>query len=165
MPQKNTDIKLENRDTPTSEWISNYLISHFSGLNKVDAWGEKSFFYNPEGLLKRGVYFCTLKEKDGNHDKASELNRDNIFRVNFAVSKQTFLNIFLTLPKRPSQGKVIDGPYDFRALDTLTPHPVYGWMAWVSILNPSIHSWEKIKELLAESYQITLKKYSNKKFQ
>lgn len=162
MHQSNS-IKLENRDIPTSEWISNYLISHFSGLNEIDAWGEKSFFYNPEGLLKRGVYFCTLKEKDGDHDKASELNRANIFRVNFGVSKQTFLNIFHTLPKRPSKGNVIEGPYDFRELDVLTPHPVYGWMAWVSILNPSIQSWDKITELRAESYQITLKKYFNKK--
>lgn len=156
-------MKLEKGDVLTLEWILDYLRSHFSGLNEIDAWGEKSFFYNPDRMLKRGVYFCTLKEKDGNNDKASGLNRDSIFRVNFGISKQTFLGIFHALPKRPSKGNVIDGSYNFKALDILTPHPVYGWMAWVSILNPSIHSWDKIQELLAEGYQITCKKYYNKK--
>ncbi len=146
----------------TSNDISDFILSNFSEIKAVDAWGEKNFFYNPDNLLKRGVYFCTLKEKDGTNDKASELDRDNIFRINFGLSKKTFLETFHTLPKRPSKGNVIDVPYDFRTLDVLTPHPIYGWMAWVSILNPSHNSWKKIKELLDESYQIACDKYSSK---
>ena len=111
--------------------ISSYLTAHFYGLNIVNTWGEKSFFYNPDNLLKNGVYFCTLKQKDGDHDKASELNRDGVFRVNFGISKQTFLNIFHNLPKRPSKGNIIDGNYDFKAVNILTPHPVMvGWLGF-----------------------------------
>ena len=146
----------------TISGISKYFEEYFPGLMIFDVWGEKSFFYNPEGLLKRGVYFCTLKEKDGYHDKASELYREDVFRINFGLSKQTFLNIFETLPKRPSKGNVIAGPYDFKALDILTPHPVYGWMAWVSILSPSFQSWERLNALISESYHLTVKKYENK---
>jgi hypothetical protein len=143
--------------------ISVYLMQTFPGLNVVDAWGEKSFFYNPEGLLKRGIYFCTIKEKDGANDKASNLTRTNFFRVNFGISKETFVGLFHTVPKRPAQGGVIIGSYDFTALDILTPHPVYGWMAWVSILNPSQDSLSSLQDLLVESYQLACKKYHKKK--
>ena len=67
--------------------ISDFVVANFPGLNVVNAWGEKSFFYNPNNLLKRGVYFLTLKEKDGDNDKASVLDRENIFRINFGISK------------------------------------------------------------------------------
>ncbi len=147
----------------TSLLVSEYVNSKFTGLNVVDAWGEKSFFYNPDNLLKRGIYFCTIKENNGDNDKASFLDRPDVFRVNFGVSKKTFSSIFGTVPKRPTKGNCIDGAYDFTALDSLTPHPVYGWMAWVSILNPSFHSWSHIEILLEESYQQCKEKYSLKK--
>lgn len=139
--------------------ISDFVIANFPGLNIVNAWCEKSFFYNPDNLLKRGVYFLTLKEKDGDNDKASSLDRENIFRINFGISKKTFLQHFSTLPKRPAKGHSIAGPYDFQKLGTLTPHPVYGWMAWVSILNPSNRSFEMLEKLIKESYQIACDKY------
>ena len=146
----------------TASSISNHILSNFDGLSLLDSWGEKSFFYNPNNLLPRGIYFCTIKEKDGANDKASDLNRDGIFRVNFGISKQTFLNRFHLLPKRPSKGNIIDGSYDFKALDVLTPHPIYGWMAWVSILNPSHDSWNNLQMLLAESYKICIEKYNKR---
>ena len=36
-------------------------------------------------ILKRGIYFCTIKEKDGDNDKASNLHRYAVFRVNFGI--------------------------------------------------------------------------------
>lgn len=143
----------------TSNDISDFVVANFPGLNIVNAWGEKSFFYNPDNLLKRGVYFLTLKEKDGDNDKASSLDRENIFRINFGISKKTFLQHFSTLPKRPTKGHSIEGLYDFQKLDTLTPHPVYGWMAWVSILNPSNNSFEMLEKLIKESYQVACDTY------
>jgi len=139
--------------------ISDFVVANFPGLNVVNAWGEKSFFYNPDNLLKRGVYFLTLKEKDGDNDKASALDRENIFRINFGISKKTFSQHFSTLPKRPAKSHSIEGLYDFQKLNTLTPHPVYGWMAWVSILNPSNNSFEMLEKLIKESYQIACDKY------
>ena len=147
----------------TIDWVLNYLTLSFSGLSIIDTWGEKSLFYNPDNLLKRGVYFCTIKNKNGANDQASDLDRADVFRVNFGISKETFLAIFAELPKRPIKGGFIEGPYNFKTLDSLTPHPVYGWMAWVSILNPSISSWNKIEVLLAESYELSINKYNKKK--
>ncbi|OYZ38497.1 MAG: hypothetical protein B7Y25_00920 [Alphaproteobacteria bacterium 16-39-46] len=150
---------IEHSKSLTIHEISKYLENNFEGLNIINAWGEKNFFYNPEGLLKRGVYFSTIKEKDGENDKASHLYREGIFRLNFGISKQTFLDLFQILPKRPSRGNSIEGSYDFKEIDILTPHPIYGWMAWVSVLNPSLSSFEKLKKLLSESYHLTVKKY------
>ncbi len=28
-------------------------------------------------------------------------------------------------------------PYDFSAKDIIMPHPVYAWMGWICMLNPS----------------------------
>ena len=157
----NSTVNLGSKSI-TEDWILNYLVSNFPGLNVIDTWGEKSLFYNPDKLLKRGIYFCTIKAKDGANDQASNLDRDDVFRINFGLSKTTFLSMFTELPKRTIKGGFIEGPYNFKTLDTLTPHPVYGWMAWVSILNPSISSWNKIEALLSESYQLCIKKYNKK---
>jgi len=124
--------------------------------------GERRVFYNPEELLKRGVYFCTLKNKDGENDKASGLNRPSVFRLNFGVSKKTFEHLFGVLPQRPSKGGIVAGAHVFTELETLTPHLVYGWMAWVSILNPSEKSWKNIEPLLGESYRLALQKYAKR---
>lgn len=138
------------------------LTKRYPELVKVSAWGETSLFYNPHGLLKRGTYCITFKEKDGENDSSSALNRQEVeYRMNFKISKPTFLARFSepSLPSRPAKGKIITlksgREYDPTLLDTLIPHPVYGWMGWVSINNPSEKSIEGILEsgLLDESYQ------------
>ena len=111
-------------------FLSKYLLETFKDLKVVNAWGETSFFYNPGNLKPRGKYFCTLKEKNGENDKASSLNREGVFRLNFGISKVQFLELFGDIPARPTKGGVIAGSYDFTKLDTLYPHPVYGWM-WI----------------------------------
>ena len=136
---------------------------HFSGLNLINTWGEQSFFYNPDNLLKRGMYFLTIKEKDGENDAASHLNRNGSFRINFGLSKESFCSLFNEIPGRPGKGGIIEGVYNFTQPDTLMPHPVYGWMCWVCILNPSAESWKSLMPLLSESYELVVKKYSKRK--
>jgi hypothetical protein len=146
----------------TIDFILRDLLANYSGLKIIDAWGEVSLFYNPDDSLKRGIYFCTLKNKDGENDKASHLYRADVFRMNFGISKKTFVSIFNTIPKRPIKGGVIEGDYDFQSTDALTPHPIYGWMAWVSILNPSTTSFKDLKALIDESYALCIQKYKKK---
>jgi hypothetical protein len=148
------------------------LTRRYSGLLQVSAWGETSLFYNPDGLLKRGVYFATFKEKDGENDNASALNRNEVkFRMNFKISKASYLTRFHepSLPARPAKGKIITPKsgrsYDATLFDTLIPHPVYGWMGWVSIINPSESSVSHIIEsgLLDESYHHAVIGYGKNK--
>jgi len=57
--------------------IIDFLLAEYSDTKAVSAWGESSIFYNPNNRLPRGVYFATLKDKDGENDRASSLNRDS----------------------------------------------------------------------------------------
>ncbi|MFV0421471.1 DUF6194 family protein [Oleidesulfovibrio sp.] len=45
------------------------MLESFADVNPLDSWGGKSFFLNPGHQLKRGTYFATLKEKDGDNDR------------------------------------------------------------------------------------------------
>ena len=38
------------------------------------------------------------------------------------------------------------------------PHPVYGKMHWVCVLNPSAATFAKVQELLAEAYEMAVGK-------
>jgi hypothetical protein len=128
--------------------LQNLILESYPGLNLLDTYGEKSFFYNPEKLLTKGIYFATLKEKDGPNDKASNLDRDGIYRLNLGISKQSYERLFGVKPKRPLKGGVVDTGHDFTKINMLTPHPIYAWLSWVAILNPDDDSMSQIKEKL-----------------
>ena len=129
------------------------LLSRFPGTQAVEAWGETSLFYNPGQVLPRGVYFATVKERDGENDKASQLDHAGVFRFNLGTSKALFFERFGAPPRRPGKGQAIDGPWDFAALDTLTPHPVYGWMSWVSVLSPSSRTFDEMEEMTNAAFE------------
>ncbi|WP_303871191.1 DUF6194 family protein [Acetobacterium wieringae] len=143
--------------------ILNYCISNLEGTVLVESWGEKGIFYNPFKTLKRGVYVLTIKEKDGDNDKSSNLNRDNTFRVNLGIRKKTFEGLFGEIPKRPSAGDIVDMNYDFAEVDKIIPHPVYAWMGWISVLNPSIETFETLKTFIEEAYGYSKEKFSKRK--
>lgn len=58
--------------------ITEYIESTFADIHIVTAWGETSFFYNPHRKLPRGIYFATIKEKNGPNDRASDLGSKKI---------------------------------------------------------------------------------------
>ncbi|WP_316015873.1 DUF6194 family protein [Roseobacter sp. HKCCA0434] len=119
-----------------------------SDLVATDSWGETGLFLNPGGGLKRGVYVATVKTKDGANDRASALDRPGIFRLNIGVPPAVCEALFGRRPTRPSRRGIVNTRHDFAATDTLTPHPVYGWMGWVAILNPSERRWPHLAELI-----------------
>ncbi|WP_290880085.1 DUF6194 family protein [Helicobacter sp.] len=143
--------------------ILSYCLSSLKDTTLVESWGEKGIFYNPNSVLKRGVYVLTIKEKDGNNDKISLLNRDNVYRVNVGLRKQTFIERFGYIPKRPSAGNIVKMDYDFTILDTIIPHPVYAWMGWVCVLNPSNKTFEEFKIMIQESYEFAKEKFVKRK--
>ena len=68
------------------------------------------------------------------------------------ISKELYLSLFPSIPSRPQKGHVIEGHYDFQKTDTLLPHPVYAWMGWVCVLNPSHETFEQCRPLLENAY-------------
>lgn len=139
--------------------VARYICESFPGIVPVEAWGETSFFYNPARALPRGVYFATLKVKDGENDRASHLSRPGVFRLNIGISKPTYRSLLGTPPARPAAGGVVDTGHDFTTMDTVLPHPVYGWMAWISVLNPGAATWETVKPLLAEAHGLAVARF------
>lgn len=147
----------------TPDDILKYCLAHLDGVVEVSSWGERGLFYNPDGLLKRGIYILTIKEKDGENDGSSNLSREDIWCLNIGLRKTTFQHLFGEIPKRPTKGKTVDIQYDFTAVNTLIPHPVYAWMAWVRILNPSEESFEQILPLIQEAYDYAKDKYRKRR--
>ena len=154
-------MKLNNQ-TMTKDQIILEVQNSFKGLVKNINWGEIGLFYNPENKLSKGIYLLTFKEKDGANDKASNIDRENVYRMNLGISKESFFQLFGNKPKRPKAGQIIDMPYDFSELNRIMPHPVYGWMNWICDLNPTKETFNKLFPLIKEGYSLALKKYEKK---
>ncbi len=146
----------------SSDEVISYCLSQFDDVVLTNSWGERGIFYNPQGKLKRGVYVLTVKEKDGENDKASMLNRHGVYRISIGLKKETFMGIFGAIPERPSAGNIVKMDFDFTSLDTIIPHPVYAWMGWVYVLNPSDRIFEDFKVMIQESYEFAKEKFSKR---
>lgn len=129
----------------TDPEICNFIFTNFEKVESVDANGDTFFFYDPKKMMP----FVTLVRSDVN-DTFSNLNREGVFRLNIGVSKETFQNLF------PAEAE-----YDFTALDTFMPHPVYGKMHWISILNPSDDKQPELASLVSEAYELSLRRHSS----
>ena len=140
--------------------IRDYIGAAFTGVDvqvasQADgapeiAWGDTFFIYDPDRNFEgtRRFPFATIVTKDyGDFDNKSNLNRPDVFRLNVGVSKETFASLF---------GDEV--AYDFTAIDTLMPHPVYGTNHWLCVLNPTAATFERLKPLLAEAYEIAVKR-------
>ena len=137
----------------TPQEIKQYLLANYKDVIEKTTWGETSFFVNPGRKLPSGTYFATIKECDGPNDKASDLDRENVFRLNIGIGRPMFESVFGTSPGRPGKGGIIEGPWNFTALNTPMPHPVYGWMSWVCVLNPTKDTFEALIPWLDASYE------------
>ena len=146
----------------TPEHIINIVTDSFDGVVPKASWGETSLFYNPGNALPNGVYFCTIKEKNGDNDKSSHLDRDGVFRLSIGIGKSAYFSLLGKPPARPSKGGIVDTGHDFTACDELMPHPIYGWMSWVQILNPSESSFEEIMPLIAAAHQEAVAKFAKR---
>ena len=124
--------------------IIKFITDTFAGVEVVTASGDSYFCYGSDHRFP----FATLVTGD-RHDQFSNLDRPGVFRLNVGASKQTFQSLFGTSP---------EGGYDFAAFDRIMPHPVYGKMNWVCVLNPSAETFEVVKSLLAESYETAAKR-------
>lgn len=138
------------------------LETRFDGLVVKQSWGESSLFYNPGQVLAHGIYFVTLKERDGAHDTASHLDREGLFRVSLGLPVATYERFFGARPSRPAKGQHVDTGHDFTRRDELMPHPVYAWMGWVQVLSPTEESFRGIQPLIGEAYAAAQEKFARR---
>ena len=118
-------------------------------------YGERAIFYNPEGSAPLGVLVASVKDYDGPNDKSAELSRPGVYRLSFCITPETFIRRFGGVPARPPKGGVIElAGYEPTRLNTLMPHPVYGWMHWLQILSPTAAAVESLRPLIGESLEL-----------
>ncbi len=141
--------------------ITQYITDTFAGVDPVVASGDTFFIYDPDRNLppKRQMPFATLVTSDIN-DRASNLSRPSVFRLNIGVSKDTYRSLFGPQPSPPGAAGVVDTGHDFTALDQLLPHPVYAHLSWVCVLNPSEETFQTVRRLLAEAYDRSVRKHA-----
>jgi hypothetical protein len=147
------------------EAIIQYISATFAGVNVLRATegvgaGDTFFIYDPERNLeaKQQFPFTTIVTKNyGDFDNKSNLDRPGVFRLNIGVRRVTFQSLFGTPASSPDAATC-----DFAALDHLMPHPVYAPQSWVCVLNPSAETFESLKPLLAEAYDVVFNRQSNR---
>jgi hypothetical protein len=142
--------------------IIHEICGRLEGLVPRASWGETALFYNPGGLLPHGIYCCTIKNHDGENDRASNLDRAGVFRLAMGLTPKTYLRLFGPRPARPARGGVVDIPCDFTRLNLLMPHPIYAWMGWAQLLNPSREGFESIFPLIEEAHRAAALKFMKK---
>lgn len=116
------------------------------------AWGD-TFAYcrRPDGSIPQ-MPFVTIVTKDyKGFDEESQLNRGGLFRLNMELGRQQFEQTFGFRPD------LCDGNrarFDFTAINTLFPHPVYGKSSWACIINPDEDSRSLVESCLASAFRL-----------
>lgn len=129
--------------------VAAYITGSFPDVGTVEKDGATFFFYGPERMFP----FATLVTRDDAYDNLSNLQRLGIYRLNLGITRETFGQLF---------GQDV-GEFDYQALGTLFPHPLYGKAMWVSILNPSESTFrDKVAPLVAEAYANDVRKKQRK---
>ncbi|MFE3293112.1 DUF6194 family protein [Rhodococcus sp. NPDC059234] len=116
------------------------------------AWGDSFFFYDPDGDTRadRRLPFATVVTNDvEGWDTSSRLSRPGVFRLNIAVGRDRFREL---LGYPPAAAAEHSAGIDYSALDLLLPHPSYAAQSWVSILNPSRASAQRVRALLTDAH-------------
>src|SRR6266487_1759159 len=130
--------------------VIDYIMKTFPDVETTNAYGYDMFFYKSD----RKLSFVTLISSDYDYDPISNLNRPGVYRLNIGVSKPMFQSLFGT-------DEVNLKDYDFTALDVIMPHPEYAQYHFICVLSPSEETFEEIRPLLAEAYDIAARRYAS----
>jgi hypothetical protein len=132
----------------TETSVSQYITDTFAEVETAENFGYVFFFYRSE----RKLPFASIAASDNDYDRVSQLDRPGVFRLNIGITRQTFQSLF--------GAEAVDlSRYDFSALDRIMPHPDYAVQHYVCVLNPSEPTFEQVKPLLAEAYELTRSRF------
>jgi hypothetical protein len=137
-------------------------IREFDGVRILEGYGDLFFLYDPAGDLppERQLPFVTIVTGD-HYDTVSKLDRPGAYRLNIGLTKATYTARFGAPPKERDADGMLDTGFDYAAVDTLMPHPVYASQYWVSVVNPGEATTETVRELLVEAHAFAARKYAN----
>ncbi|MFN8444964.1 MAG: DUF6194 family protein [Caldilineaceae bacterium] len=125
------------------------FISSLENVQQEENFGYLFYFVGDDHRLS----FVTIANSDNEYDKVSNLNREDVFRLNIGVSKETFQQLI---------GKSSEEAIDYTQLNVFLPHPEYARQHFVCILNPSGENVEVTKKLIGEAHAIATARYQRK---
>jgi len=133
-------------------FITSYITSTFENVETAVNLGYTFFFYRDDHMHA----FATIASTGNEYERISNLDRPGVYRLNIGVSRETFKSLFGT-------NKINVSDYDFTALDTIMPHPDYSSQFFLCVLSPSQATFERIRPMLAEAYDVAMKRYNRRK--
>ncbi len=132
-------------------FLTSYIASTFENVESSTNLGYVFFFYRDDHM----VPFATIASSGNEYEKVSRLDRPGVYRLNIGVRREPCESLF-------GGDKIKVSDYDFTALDIIMPHPDYSAQLFICVLSPSEATFERIKPLLAEAYDIAVKKYNRR---
>lgn len=126
------------------------------------AWGDAFFYYAPDGRVPQNIQpYGTIVTKDHPDDTASRLGpaRDEPgrWRVNIHVGRRAFERLTGEAPSELTRTR------DVAAVDEIFPHPVYGPLGWVAVVNPGERTMGTVIDLLREAHDAARMRYERRR--
>jgi len=110
------------------------------------AWGDWFIYYAPDQRMpETGQPYATIVTKDHPGDEGSQLG-DGRWRINIHVGAETFRAL---TGEEPRPARVAR---DLSLADVVVPHPLYGTLAWVSVVMPGPRTSATVLGLLREAH-------------
>jgi len=142
-----TDSNVETMADPNPDDIHAYILETYPDTVVAAIEGGTFYSCDPQNFPN----FATVVTSDA-FDDASNLSRPDAYRLNIGLSRDSFERLV---------GDQVDP--DYKALNRLMPHPVYARQHYVSILNPSHETFERvIKPLFDEAHARTAAQYARR---
>ncbi|WP_313662445.1 DUF6194 family protein [Cellulosimicrobium cellulans] len=109
------------------------------------ARGDHFFYYAPDGEVPHGQPYGTVVTKDYPDDAASHLDEEGRWRVNVHVGRDRFRDLVGADPRDGAASEVAE-------TDLVVPHPVYGALGWVCVVNPGERTTGLVLDLLRAAH-------------
>ncbi|WP_316812152.1 DUF6194 family protein [Pedobacter heparinus] len=138
----------------TIDEITKEILSCFKDVSVTEANGDLFFMYDKDKMMP----FATIVTSDNDYDHASQLSRAGFFRLNIGVDKATFIHTFEGMKLKKGLGSYQESDIDFTKENVIMPHPVYGAMYWMCMVNPGRNSFPILKPYLEVAYHIAAKR-------
>ena len=123
------------------------------------SWGDSFFFYDPDGTLPgdRRLPFATIVIHNyAGFDTSSNLDRPGVFRLNIAVGRERFAELFGYPPAEHAQRSA---GIDYAELDRVVPNPVYAAQGWAAILCPGERTSDVARSLITYAHERARQRY------
>jgi hypothetical protein len=138
----------------TIKEIETYIFQNFEHVSLTEANGDLFFMYDKNDKQP----FATIVTRDNEYDSTSDLNREGFFRLNIGLDKETFNSMFGGMTDDKGFEAYMNLGIDFTKEDVILPHPTYGAMYWICVVNPSGNTFESLKRYLELSFNKISKK-------